>query len=130
MHGIRDAFSRVLNQVIPLQTVDTIIRINFILIDIELDAACRWDYIQFTSPGESPDKHCGDDLPSILRFDSLAHGLILLYNQISYRGPLLTEFIADGSQGRFSLLVTYMGLTIFIIYLQRLNMVNLVHITH
>ena len=60
--------SRVLNQELSLQTVGTIIRINFIFIDIELDAACRWDYIQFTSPGESPDKHCGDEQPSILRF--------------------------------------------------------------
>ena len=67
LDGIRFV-SRVLNQELSLQTVGTIIRINFIFIDIELDAACRWDYIQFTSPGESPDKHCGDEQPSILRF--------------------------------------------------------------
>ena len=52
----------------PLDTVGTIIRVNFIVIDIELDAACRWDFVQFTTPGESPDKHCGSDLPDLLRF--------------------------------------------------------------
>ena len=56
-----------LNQVIHPCTVGTIIRVNFIDIDIELDAACRWDFVQFTSSGQSPDKHCGSDVPDLLR---------------------------------------------------------------
>ena len=50
-------------------------RINFIFMDIEFDAACRWDYVQFTSPGQPPDKQCGPvpgaELPDILRYSEL-----------------------------------------------------------